>query len=143
MVDGGTFASARPSHRPFLRTESRMIRTETEDHLRLSDDDLLICHYAMPGFSLLEKKWCFFVVDKIKDIEYNSDAFESLLLPAEQKRMIHSLVKVHTDERVRFDDVIKGKGRGMIFLLHGAPGIGKTLTAGTRYRSRELFETFP
>jgi DNA polymerase III delta prime subunit len=82
-------------------------------------------------------------VDKIKDIEYNSDAFESLLLPAEQKRMIHSLVKVHTDERVRFDDVIKGKGRGMIFLLHGAPGIGKTLTAGTHYRSRELFETFP
>ncbi len=56
--------------------------------------------------------------------------FQSLLLPQDQKEMIHSLVKIHSDERLSFDDVIKGKGRGMIFLLHGMPGVGKTLTAG-------------
>jgi len=27
-----------------------------------------------------------------------------------------------------FDDVIKGKGRGIIVLLHGKPGVGKTMT---------------
>lgn len=28
-------------------------------------------------------------------------------------------------------DMIAGKGNGLIMLLHGAPGTGKTLTAGT------------
>lgn len=27
-------------------------------------------------------------------------------------------------------DFIKGKGSGLIFLLHGQPGVGKTYTAG-------------
>jgi flagellar biosynthesis GTPase FlhF len=27
-------------------------------------------------------------------------------------------------------DFIKGKGEGLIFLLHGKPGVGKTYTAG-------------
>lgn len=28
-------------------------------------------------------------------------------------------------------DLVKGKGRGLIILLHGAPGVGKTSTAET------------
>jgi hypothetical protein len=28
-------------------------------------------------------------------------------------------------------DFVKGKGSGLIFLLHGKPGVGKTCTAGT------------
>ena len=31
-------------------------------------------------------------------------------------------------------DVIPGKGEGRVFLLHGPPGVGKTLTAG-KYRA--------
>lgn len=27
-------------------------------------------------------------------------------------------------------DFVKGKGNGLIFLLHGKPGVGKTITAG-------------
>lgn len=27
-------------------------------------------------------------------------------------------------------DFVKGKGEGLIFLLHGKPGVGKTYTAG-------------
>jgi DNA polymerase III delta prime subunit len=27
-------------------------------------------------------------------------------------------------------DFVKGKGQGLIFLLHGSPGVGKTCTAG-------------
>lgn len=131
MVDAGTFGLAMPSHQPYFSTMQRIIRTEGEDHLRLVDDDYLICHHLMPGFSLVDKKWAFFEVDLIEDVEYNSDAFEKLIFEEEQKQMILSLVKVHTDERLSFDDVIKSKGRGMIFLLHGVPGVGKTLTAGT------------
>ncbi|KAF8534258.1 P-loop containing nucleoside triphosphate hydrolase protein [Trichophaea hybrida] len=129
VVDAKTFALARPSHQLWLSSAGRIIRTETEDHLDLKDDDYLICHHLMPGFSLVDKRWCFFEVDLIKDVDYNVNAFKTLMLDEAQKQMILSLVKVHADERLSFDDVIKGKGRGMIFLLHGVPGVGKTLTA--------------
>jgi hypothetical protein len=43
--------------------------------------------------------------------------------------MIHSLIKIHKDERLHFDDLIKGKGKGMVFLLYSEPGVSKTLIA--------------
>jgi SpoVK/Ycf46/Vps4 family AAA+-type ATPase len=46
-----------------------------------------------------------------------------------QKTLIHALVREHISESDSFDDVIKGKGRGLIGLLAGTPGCGKTLTA--------------
>src|SRR5437763_15929522 len=135
MVDGKIFAEARPAHQPYLNTSKRMIRTEDKDHLHLEDEDYLICHHLIPGFALVDKKWCFFEVDLISEPEYSTDAFDSLMLDDQQKQMIYSLVNVHTDERLEFDDVIKGKGKGMIFLLHGVPGVGKTLTAGAWFVS--------
>ncbi|EPE09048.1 aaa family atpase [Ophiostoma piceae UAMH 11346] len=62
-------------------------------------------------------------------------AFSRLVLPGGHKRMVLSLVsqhfrnkasQKHRDERV---DIVKGKGKGLIILLHGAPGVGKTTTA--------------
>ncbi|KAH0541618.1 hypothetical protein FGG08_003908 [Glutinoglossum americanum] len=129
IVDAKTFSQARPSHEAWFSSNERIIRTENDDHLRLTNDDYLICHHLMPGFALVDKRWCYFRVDLIKDVEYNSEAFGALMLEKEQKDMILSLVKIHTDERLSFDDVIKGKGKGMVFLLHGVPGVGKTLTA--------------
>jgi hypothetical protein len=132
MVDAKTFTSERPSHKPTFSTQSKPINTKNEDHLRLSDDDLMICNHLIPGFALAEKRWCYFHVDQTRDVDFNSRAFESLLLPQDQKDMIYSLVNIHSDQRVAFDDVIKGKGKGMIFLLHGVPGVGKALTAGAK-----------
>ena len=96
----------------------------------MEDDEYIICHNMIPGFALNEKKWGFFDVDLIEDVELNVDAWNSLMIKEHQKRMILSLVQVHEDQRLDFDDVIKGKGKGMVFLLHGEPGVGKTLTAG-------------
>lgn len=141
MVDAKTFYLARPSHEIYLETSKKIIRTENDDHLQLEDDDYIICHYMIPGFSLVDKRWCLFQVDQIKEVDYNAEAFDALMLEEEQKQMILSLVRVHTDERLLFDDVIKGKGRGMIFLLHGVPGVGKTLTAGTDKYKEKCFHT--
>lgn len=95
-----------------------------------SNNELIICDNVIPGFSLSTKRWCFFELDYIQEFKYNTEAFKSLVLAEEQKSMIHSLVRIHADERLQFDDLIEGKGKGMIFLLHGEPGVGKTLTAG-------------
>jgi hypothetical protein len=130
MIDGETFSLSKPSYRSYLSTNRQIFRTEDGDHLKFQDDEFMICDYLMPGFSLVDKAWGFFNVDHIHEIEYNSAAFEALMLDPEQKRMILSLVKIHTDSRLSFDDIITSKGKGMVFLLHGEPGVGKTLTAG-------------
>jgi hypothetical protein len=136
MIDAKTFYAARPSHKPAFVPQGKAIRTEDNDHLKLTDAEFMICNHEMPGFSLTDKRWCFFNIDNIREVDFNLRAFQSLLLPQDQKEMIHSLVKIHSDERLSFDDVIKGKGRGMIFLLHGMPGVGKTLTAGMYIKIR-------
>ena len=99
---------------------------------KLTAEDFIICDDQIPGFCFTTKRWYWLKVALIEDIEFNTEAFESLLLPQHQKQMIHSLVKVHTSKGMGFDDLIKGKGKGMVFLLHGVPGTGKTLTAGKR-----------
>ena len=40
--------------------------------------------------------------------------------------MVKALVKHSCDS---FNDVVRGKGEGSVFLLYGEPGVGKTLTA--------------
>ncbi|KAF4633931.1 hypothetical protein G7Y89_g4185 [Cudoniella acicularis] len=99
-------------------------------HARLTAEDFIICNFLIQGFCFTTKRWYWLKVALVEDIDFNTEAFKSLLLPQHQKKMIHSLVKVHTSRGMGFDDLIKGKGKGMVFLLHGVPGTGKTLTAG-------------
>lgn len=40
-------------------------------------------------------------------------------------------------------DFVKGKGSGLIFLLHGKPGVGKTVTAGKSPRIRRVLQAHP
>ena len=60
---------------------------------------------------------------------WTDEPFRSLVIESKQKTLIHSLVKQHNAQISGYDDVIQGKGRGLIGLLSGRPGCGKTLTA--------------
>jgi AAA+ superfamily predicted ATPase len=52
------------------------------------------------------------------------------VLDAKDKKLIRALVTVHvTRDKVAKTDFLEGKGEGLIMLLHGGPGTGKTLTA--------------
>ena len=55
MIDGETFALARPSHQVYLSVLEKKFLTANGDHLSLKDDEYLICHFLMPGFSLSDK----------------------------------------------------------------------------------------
>ena len=99
----------------------------------LNDSDYVLFTHDIGGFSLKDRYWCRFKVDLIEEIDFNTSAFEKLILPEDQKDMISSLVHVHENRHAIFSDVIAGKGRGMVFLLHGESGTGKTLTAGKVY----------
>lgn len=67
-------------------------------------------------------------MEHIGPIQWNKRAFERLVLKSQKKELIKALVTVHVATS-NSTDLIEGKGNGLIILLHGAPGTGKTLTA--------------
>ncbi|KAF5976572.1 TOB3 (member of AAA-ATPase family) [Fusarium coicis] len=81
------------------------------------------------GFCLKTKEWGLFDIELVKDVVWSSTAFDQLVLPHDYKRIIQAFVGAQMSGLDDFDDVIKGKGRGIIMLLSGEPGTGKTLTA--------------
>jgi hypothetical protein len=101
----------------------------------LTDEQCLLATPIVRGFSFTEKKFLDFFVDSTREIRWNDSCFEQLVLPEQQKELVQALVAEHTKRAVStssrhgFDDIIKGKGRGLILVLHGPPGVGKTLTA--------------
>jgi hypothetical protein len=124
MLDPQAFVDERTN------TDIKFSQVKSCDTADLTDEDFMMFHFAMPGFSLSEKRWCWFFVDSVTEITFDDGAFDALLLPTKQKRLIRALTTKHTaPEKDSFDDLIKGKGQGCIFLLHGEPGIGKTFTA--------------
>ncbi|PVI00367.1 hypothetical protein DM02DRAFT_563308 [Periconia macrospinosa] len=102
--------------------------------LRMADDKppegdaLLVFPPSVMAYNLLQKSWRELYVDRIADIEWNKQAFQDLVAEPETKELVQALVMKQLAFRESTDFVI-GKGNGLIMLLHGAPGTGKTFTA--------------
>lgn len=98
--------------------------------LRLTPYHHLLCRSRTRGYSLKLKKWLDFYMEHVSEITWNTTAFDRLVLPADQKELILAFSETQLDTASNtFDDVISGKGKGIICLLSGPPGVGKTLTA--------------
>jgi hypothetical protein len=126
-------------------------KTFQEDHyngsqcakkVEITDRDRLICPPFVYGFSVSRKEWGRFYMDGISETTWKSDAFKSLILPQKQLNIINALVSSH-----KFPDDARNeseqKGQGLVALLHGPPGSGKTLTAecAAEETRRALFST--
>ncbi|KAJ4388571.1 hypothetical protein N0V93_006029 [Gnomoniopsis smithogilvyi] len=119
----------------------------------LTDNELLIMSYCVFGFVLRDRSWAKLDLEFLADVASTSgemgdstvddddsddedkSAFGQLVLPPGHKSMVLSLISQHFrnkstqkygEEQV---DIVRGKGKGLIILLHGAPGVGKTTTA--------------
>ena len=80
-------------------------------------------------------------VRNLQPVMQQRDVFEALKIPREYKEMVRGLVSSHFEKKridgllaERFEgsidqDIIQGKGKGLVILLHGVPGVGKTATA--------------
>ena len=70
-----------------------------------------------------------FYVDDIRAVKWNDEAYDHLVYPEAQKDLVLTFVENHQRTKAGLDDVIAGKGQGLISLLSGPPGTGKTLLA--------------
>ena len=95
----------------------------------LTAEQKLICSPLLRGYSLKNKMWLNFFVNAVQEIEWSSGAFDRLVLPSNQKELILGFTETQKLHKDSFDDIIEGKGKGIILLLCGPPGVGKTLTA--------------
>jgi SpoVK/Ycf46/Vps4 family AAA+-type ATPase len=68
-------------------------------------------------------------MDRLQEISWSAVSWNSLVLGAKHKTLIRSLTMQHKRRAELFDDIVAGKGKGLIGLLSGSPGCGKTLTA--------------
>jgi DNA polymerase III delta prime subunit len=94
--------------------------------IEITDEHLWRTYPFLYGFSFRAKQWGRMAVSTISEIQFREDAFQKLVLAEEDKELVRVIVE---DETEGFSDLIDGKGGGSIFLLHGPPGQGKTLTA--------------
>ncbi|KAL5043902.1 P-loop containing nucleoside triphosphate hydrolase protein [Aspergillus fruticulosus] len=115
MVDVRAFKTFEPN-----ATYCRTVYKQFETGLLDKDDDFAICNPIVVGWS--GNGYC-------RSIEWGHDAFNSLVLEPNKKKLIHALVTQHMCKSDHFDDIVAGKGKGLTGLLSGGPGCGKTLTA--------------
>lgn len=155
VVDGASWEKANQDHRIYPRalndSENRGYRSrrgsvssDSEDYFSESgdnDDDprmalapldaemVLMTFPILRGYALRNRQWMEFYVDHVQEVEFDDNAFDSLVLEKEQKELILAFAQSQVKFKDSFDDIISGKGKGIIMLLSGGPGIGKTLTA--------------
>jgi len=67
-------------------------------------------------------------VDSIREVEWNKRSFDHLVVDGGTKELVQALV-TNQIAREQSTDIIDQKGNGLIILLHGGPGTGKTFTA--------------
>uniref|UniRef100_A0A6C0EAS2 ATPase AAA-type core domain-containing protein n=1 Tax=viral metagenome TaxID=1070528 RepID=A0A6C0EAS2_9ZZZZ len=77
------------------------------------------------GHSLTDKNFGTFHIDNISPINFSTNAFDMLVHQEKEKQLIRSLVE---NVNGTFTDIIENKNGGVIILLYGSPGTGKTYT---------------
>ncbi|KAF2996824.1 hypothetical protein E8E13_002643 [Curvularia kusanoi] len=116
--------------RPVRLDEESMLNDDLPDHSLYPHLSVLLPS-TIKGFGFHNKKWSDLLVEHVEDVSWDKQVFTNdLVLEEDKKELIEALVTVHLEAKVNMKaDFMAGKGEGLLILLHGGPGTGKTLTA--------------
>ncbi|KAL8841967.1 MAG: hypothetical protein Q9176_002904 [Flavoplaca citrina] len=136
---------------PIFRRDPPVLLRAIQRGTELNNDYKRLLPGRVFGFVLRSRTWAELSIRLVKDLPIKQDGFEQLVLPRGHKELVRALVKTHSrgsrpasglaEEKEHQVDLVKGKGKGLIILLHGVPGVGKTSTAEciADYTQRPLF----
>lgn len=86
-------------------------------------------------------------VSRIQNVVWKTSALQNLVICDNEKRILTAIITSQLKNKASFDDFVDGKGKlrhclipgtllkckitgkGIVILLNGPPGVGKTLTA--------------
>ncbi|KAM0343402.1 hypothetical protein ACHAPU_008582 [Fusarium lateritium] len=126
------------SKREGKHSKSQQKRLNEEDQAKNSEAllqkscELAFMSELIGGYALKNKLWVYFYVEDLEPIVWNDKAYSHLVFDEQQKDLVLSFVENHNLDNSAskaMEDVIVGKGQGLIMLLSGPPGTGKTLMA--------------
>ena len=100
---------------------ARRPRAHPAEVAPLTEDQLLLCVPHVRGFLLKKKQFVKLRVTGVHDISWDESAFDSLVLPTDEKDLLLAFAEGQIHAQSTFDDFIRGKGKGMVMLLSGPP----------------------
>lgn len=103
-----------------------------------SKEDLSLLPKRLFGYVLRERRFARLEVQGIDtNTQRTAVSLDDIQMQPSRRRIIRSAVSAHFRSREKEKqglstinlDIIRGKGKGLVILLHGPPGVGKTATA--------------
>ncbi|KAF5541680.1 AAA family ATPase [Fusarium phyllophilum] len=122
----------------FLKKEGHILQPLTLEDL--TDEHLMIMRPYVHAFVLRSRQWVTIRSEDLQEVIFRN-SFDDLVLPDKHKTTVQALVTTHEKGRSPLSsspeklsigsvlDLVQGKGSGLVILLHGPPGVGKTSTA--------------
>ncbi|KAI1116627.1 hypothetical protein F5Y14DRAFT_448786 [Nemania sp. NC0429] len=104
----------------------------------LDAEELLLLPCRVVAYAFRERRFVMLDIRSLKSLPNSDDVFRDLKIDSSHRIMVESLVKSHLEKQAakKFhpnismnQDLVRGKGSGLVILLHGVPGVGKTATA--------------
>ncbi|KAH6854718.1 hypothetical protein B0I37DRAFT_38322 [Chaetomium sp. MPI-CAGE-AT-0009] len=122
-----------------LSAEADKWQRWSRDHPPTEREDLLLLPSRVFAFVFRTRKWACLQLGKnargeemLRRRVPRPEPWNDLELPDGHKNLVQSLIESHIDgntsKKLQFD-LVRAKGKGIIILLHGVPGVGKTSTA--------------
>lgn len=115
-----------------------MVAYANTDLYEITEFQAALTPARVRGFSFVEKRWPFFLVENLEEVAWMESKFAELQLQPSFKETVLALIQEYQEKEPQINQLSK-KGRGLRILLYGAPGTGKTLTAGKILLSSMLF----
>ncbi|KAM0546980.1 hypothetical protein ACHAPJ_010642 [Fusarium lateritium] len=130
MVDTATYKQMHPPATNPTSTVSYYddlgpeLMAQDEPPPELGDEFYMCLPTSLNGFNMQKKEWVKLDVAYLREVTWNKEAFELLVMEPGTKELVEAVVTNHMDED-RNTDVIHGKGNGLFILLHGVAEITK------------------